>query len=187
MNTYQMANIAVSLRLAGGDYPVRALTYRELAELSAWIDRNATSPIGRAIREIAQIRSHGGIVDQETEDSILNRAEEKMLSWPPRPATDSWFHELNKANGGMVELVRSILSRTVPGFDTPRAESLFEAMSVEEFKSLYYMGVFGARPKSEGDVSHPGPREESEPDAIQTFPNTTIGVPLHTGLRSNMG
>lgn len=187
MNTYQMANIAISLRLAGGDYPVRALTYRELAELSAWIDRNATSPIGRAIREISQIRSNGGIVDQETEDSILNRAEEKMLAWPPRPATDAWFQELNKAHGGMVELVRSILLRTVPGFDTPRAESLFEAMSVDEFKSLYYMGVFGARPKSEGGVPDQDSRAENEPDAIQASPNTMIGGHLRTGWRSNTG
>lgn len=180
MNTLQATNTPVMLRLAGGVYPVRALTYREMAELSSWLDANVQSPLGRAIREIAHIRANGGVVDQATEDAILDRAEDRMMSWPPRPATRDWFRCLNKAQGGMVELVRSILSRTVPGFDHARAEVLFDAMSAEEFETFYHRGIFGKHPKSGGDVPEPERPMEVARSASGTPQRSTIGVQLPT-------
>lgn len=147
MDLIQATNTPISLRLGGASYQVRSLNFRELASISAWIEENVPSPLARAAQALTQLRGVGKSPDSGTEELLLDHAANQMLSWPPRVGTKAWFDALDGADGGLVELVYTILSKTVPSFDREKAQVLSEKLEASEVLELIYLGVLGVRPK----------------------------------------
>lgn len=185
MDIFQATNAAITLHLAGADYRVRTLKYRELAEISAWLDHHAASPFDLAVRAIARTKADGAPLDEAAEGLLLDRAEGKMQAWPPRVATPEWYHAILAVPGGVAELVRAILSATTPGFGVAQAQALVDSLEShpDDLTALIAWGVAGRRPKDEDlpprDHTAPSPGEwrEAADLAIGQNPSRTSGVP----------
>lgn len=163
MDFIQATNTPITLKLAGSNYSVRVLNFRELAPISAWIEEHVPSPYARAAQALTQLRASGKPPDTATEELLLDHAANQTLVWPPRVGSKSWFDALDGVEGGVVELVYTILSKTVPTLDRDKVQTLVERMSTPEFLELVYMGIYGIRPKK----VTPGGTE----NAVETEPN----------------
>lgn len=157
MDFIQATNTPVSLKLAGSNYSVRFLNFRELAPISAWIEEHVPSPYARAAQALTQLRASGKAPDAATEELLLDHAVNQTLVWPPRVGSKPWFDALDGVEGGLVELVYTILSKTIPTFDRGKAQELADKMTTTEFLELVYMGVYGVRPKKVEDAVEPDP------------------------------
>lgn len=152
MNLIQATNTPVKIELAGTAYSVRTLNFRELASVSAWIEDHVPSPLARALQAIGQLKAAGKALDAATEELILDHATNAMLSWPPRVGSKPWFDALDGADGGLVELVYTILSKTVLGFDREKSQGLVDKLTSEEILDLVYLGIYGIRLKKDGSA-----------------------------------
>lgn len=172
MDFIQATNTPVMLELGGAKYKVRTLNFRELAPLSAWIEEHVPSPLDSAMKAIGRFQDP----DPRVEETLLEYATNAMLSWPPRPGTKTWFDALDGADGGLTELVYTILSKTIPNLDRAKAESIKNTMTVEEFLELVYLGVMGVRPKKGEDVPpEPALKTEPAPVTVGTVPEDGWG------------
>lgn len=170
MDFIQATNTPISLKIAGSNYSVRFLNFRELASVSAWIEEHVPSPYARAAQALTQLRASGKAPDSATEELLLDHAANAMLSWPPRVGTKPWFDALDGAEGGLVELIYTILSKTVPSFDRAKAQELIDKLNAEEILEIVYLGVLGVRPKKVEGAVGPGLEREPEPELTATAP-----------------
>lgn len=168
MDLTQATNTPVSLKLGGTSYQVRFLNFRELAVVSAWIEEHVPSPLARAVQALAQLHGTGKTTDSGTEELLLDHASNQMLSWPPRVGTKAWFDALDGADGGLAELVYTILSKTVPGFDREKARALTDKLDVSEVLELIYLGVLGVRPKKAESAVEEEPPNILEEAVLET-------------------
>lgn len=166
MDLIQATNTPVSLKLGGASYKVRFLNFRELATVSAWIEEHVPSPLARAVQALTQLRGAGKAPDSGTEELLLDHAASQMLSWPPRVGTKTWFDALDGTDGGLVELVYTILSKTVPDFDREKAQVLTNKLEAHEVLELIYLGVLGVRPKKAESAVEPDPQPNILEEAV---------------------
>lgn len=166
MDFIQATNTPITLKLAGSNYSVRSLNFRELAPISAWIEENVPSPYARAVQALTQLRASGKAPDAATEELALDHATNAMLSWPPRVATKPWFDALDGAEGGLAELIYTILSKTLPTIDRGKAQELIDKLSAEEILEVVYLGIYGIRPKKAENAAEVDPNPELMEAAI---------------------
>lgn len=152
MDFIQATNTPITLTLAGSKYPVRFLNFRELAPISAWIEEHVPSPLARAVQSLTQLRAVGKAPDAATEELLLDHAANAMLSWPPRVGSKSWFDALDGADGGLTELVYTILSKTNLSLDRDKVQGIIDKLNGEEILEVVYLGVLGIRPKKAEDA-----------------------------------
>lgn len=176
MNLIQATNTPVKLRLGGTEYPVRFLNFRELASVSAWIEEHVPSPLARAMQAIGQLKAAGKAPDSATEETMLDHATNASLSWPPRVGSKPWFDALDGAEGGLAELVFTIISKTIPNFDREKAQSLVDKVTAEEFLDLAYLGVYGIRLKKD-EAADPDPDPNLMEEAILAAAASGATVP----------
>lgn len=163
MNFIQATNTPIKIELGGERYSVRFLNFRELAPVSAWIEEHVPSPLANATQTIQKLRSAGKSPDSTMEELLLDHAMNQMLSWPPKVGTEPWFDALDGTDGGLAELVYTILSKTVVGFDRDKARTLSDKMSREEVLELAYLGVYGIRRKKDEAADEPEVAQEAAP------------------------
>lgn len=166
MDFIQATNTPITLKLADSNYSVRFLNFRELAPISAWIEEHVPSPYARAAQALAQLRANGKAPDAATEELLLDHAANQTLVWPPRVGSKSWFDALDGVDGGLVELVYTILSKTIPTFDRAKAQELVDKMATTEFMELIYMGIYGVRPKKAENAAEADPNPDLMEAAI---------------------
>src|SRR6185437_57928 len=136
MNLLQATNTPEPLALGGETYPARTLTFGEWAAFQSWLASKLPAPMTRAAVSLQQLRDSGQKIDLATEELILDHALREQLHWPPRLGSRAWLDAVDSAEGGLAELVLTILSRTVPGFDRPKAADLAAKMSTEDAEGL---------------------------------------------------
>lgn len=177
MDFIQATNTPVTLKLAGSNYSVRFLNFRELAPVSAWIEEHIPSPYARAAQALTQLRASGKAPDTATEELLLDHAANQTLAWPPRVGSKQWFDALDGAEGGLVELVYTILSKTVPTLDRGKTQELTDKLSSEEILEVVYLGVFGARPKKDEAAAEVDPNPDLMEAAILAAAASGATVP----------
>jgi hypothetical protein len=101
MDLTQATGVPEPVELAGQDYPVRLLTMREWAALSAWLKKESPSPVTRAAQAIKQARLAGEPFDIATEKALLDHAQQAALNWPPRIGSSEWFEAISVSTGAM--------------------------------------------------------------------------------------
>ena len=159
MDLVRATNTPELLTLGGQEFPVRELKFKEWAPVQAWLLKHAPGPLARAAEAIQQLHDRGRGVDALTEELMLDHAMREAVNWPPRVGTRAWIAALDACEGGLAEVLRTVLATTVEGFDQARADALVEVIRPDEVHDLVNLSAYGMRPlpKSAGEPAPPTP------------------------------
>jgi len=116
--------------IAGLTYSVLPMTFREWAKVQAWLIQNGRSPLRRIDPD------HLATLPESAQLVIVKSAYDDQRKWPPPIATSAWFEAISEADGGDVQLIFFILSRTKEGMTTDEAEYLYKRMTNEEARDF---------------------------------------------------
>lgn len=146
MDLAQATDAIETIDLAGEEHSVRLLTMREWGAVTAWLKRQAPSPITRAGRAIDQAAADGEPLSFATQEAMLNHAQRSALNWPPRLGSEAWFDAFDRVDGGQARLVFDVLSKT-ESVTIERVEALVKRFGVDDFNELLRVALYGTPPR----------------------------------------
>jgi hypothetical protein len=153
MDLAQATGTPEEISLGGVPRPVRLLTMREWANISALIKKHCPSPVTRAYMAIQQAKNEGMPIDPLIEERMLDRAERQALAWPPRLGSEAWFDALNGIDGGDARLLHEVLSKTDLGFTPEAADALAPKVTPDEWADLFRVALYGTHPRPKGEAA----------------------------------
>ena len=149
MDLSQATGAVETIDVAGEEHLVRPLTMKEWGAVTAWLKRQAPSPVTRAGRAIDQAAADGEPLSFATQEAMLNHAQRSALNWPPRLGSEAWFDALDRTEGGQARLVFEVLSKTET-VTLEQVEAPVKRFDVGDFNELLRVALYGAAaaPKS---------------------------------------
>jgi hypothetical protein len=134
---------AITVRLAGKDFAVRARPLSELGELQKWFKDSIPSPLVRAMEAAEKARRLK--VGQAVIDLVLDHAQRAELAWPPRLGSWHWLDAVDQA-GKQGHVIAFALKADHPDVDDAEADRLIEAAEPGEVATVACVLFHGRLP-----------------------------------------
>jgi hypothetical protein len=144
----QLTSAPRQVTLAGREYTIRPLKFREWGRLHNFVKDNADDPVTTALRQLAKARAKGIPVTELAEAALLGKAREEAQAWPPGIASSRWFAALSDCTGGAVEFLWILLTVFQPELTRDQAEAIEAAVTPEETSDLVRIAIGVEDPKA---------------------------------------